>query len=186
LADGPAWTWWLLAFLPLSQELKVWISSCNFGYSHCMKWILATGWTTERLGFESRYPIPIQPLRSSRYREWWQLCPTSRSLVPWLSRAISGTSSQDRMKADGAPAWDIGPHCGITVWLSEIMWSSCLVSERVRLSVKVSLWREGCEVGVKWLPDWDPVNWVVSWQEFYTGSCNKRTQAWEPEEYPLC
>lgn len=23
LADGPAWTWWLLAFLPLSQELKV-------------------------------------------------------------------------------------------------------------------------------------------------------------------
>jgi len=23
LPDGPAWTWWLLAFLPLSQELKV-------------------------------------------------------------------------------------------------------------------------------------------------------------------
>jgi hypothetical protein len=30
LADGPAWTWWLLAFLPLSQELKVGIFFCNF------------------------------------------------------------------------------------------------------------------------------------------------------------
>jgi hypothetical protein len=30
LADGPAWTWWLLAFLPLSQELKVGIFVSNF------------------------------------------------------------------------------------------------------------------------------------------------------------
>lgn len=36
LPDGPAWTWWLLAFLPLSQELKVGILPCNYRYCLCM------------------------------------------------------------------------------------------------------------------------------------------------------
>ena len=40
LPDGPAWTWWLLAFLPLSQELKVGILPCNFRYTDCRKSIL--------------------------------------------------------------------------------------------------------------------------------------------------
>ena len=40
LPDGPAWTWWLLAFLPLSQELKVGMLPCNFRYTDYMKSIL--------------------------------------------------------------------------------------------------------------------------------------------------
>jgi len=37
LPDGPAWTWWLLALLPLSQELKVGMLPCNFRYTDCRK-----------------------------------------------------------------------------------------------------------------------------------------------------
>jgi len=40
LPDGPAWTWWLLAFLPLSQELKVGMLPCNFRYTDCRKSVL--------------------------------------------------------------------------------------------------------------------------------------------------
>ena len=42
LPDGPAWTWWLLAFLPLSQELKVGMLPCNFRYTDCRKSILTS------------------------------------------------------------------------------------------------------------------------------------------------
>lgn len=40
LPDGPAWTWWLLAFLPLSQELKVRMLPCKLRYTDCRKSIL--------------------------------------------------------------------------------------------------------------------------------------------------
>jgi RNase P subunit RPR2 len=51
------------------------------------------------------------------------------------------------------------------VQLSEVTWSTLLMSERVQLSVqlKVNLWREDYKVDVKWPAAWDPVSWVVSW-----------------------
>jgi hypothetical protein len=52
------------------------------------------------------------------------------------------------------------------VQLSEVMWSSWLVIERVQLSVQwiVSLWREDEEVGDKWPQAWDPVSWGLALQ----------------------
>jgi hypothetical protein len=72
-----------------------------------------------------------------------------------------------------------------TVQLSEVMWSSWLVSERVQLSVgsqpvkrRLGRW---CEMATSLgLP-----SWVVSWQEFCMGSCDKRTWVWEAEESSL-
>jgi hypothetical protein len=51
------------------------------------------------------------------------------------------------------------------VQLSEVRWSSWLV----RVQLRVSLWREGYEIGVKWPPAWDPVTWVVSWEAVLQG-----------------
>jgi hypothetical protein len=43
----------------------------------------------------------------------------------------------------------------------------------VRIQLKVSLWREDQEVDVKWPPTWDPIGWVVSWEDLYTWVCKK-------------
>jgi hypothetical protein len=54
------------------------------------------------------------------------------------------------------------------VQLSEVAgWWVSSVNRAVQL--KVSLWREDYEVGVKWPPAWDPVISDDSWQEFCTG-----------------
>jgi hypothetical protein len=36
-----------------------------------------------------------------------------------------------------------------------------------------------------WPPGWDPVSWVVSWQEFCTSGCDERTWVWETEKSSL-
>jgi hypothetical protein len=72
---------------------------------------------------------------------------------------------------------------GVTVQLSEVTWSSWLVSERVQL--KVSLWREDWEVGVKWSPAWDLVSCQLTVDKFCTGGCDKRTWARKAEKSPL-
>jgi hypothetical protein len=62
-------------------------------------------------------------------------------------------------------------------------WESSVVSWQL----KISQWREDQEAGVKWPPAWDPVSWVVSWQEFYTGGWEKRIWGLTilTEEFPV-
>jgi hypothetical protein len=74
----------------------------------------------------------------------------------------------------------------------------------VSCQLKVSLWREDWEAGVKWPPAWSAASWGLaaesssarkaekrwhytsadSWQEFFTGSFEDRTWAREAEESP--
>jgi hypothetical protein len=59
------------------------------------------------------------------------------------------------------------PETEICQQFSWVKWRKQLVCEWVQM--KVRLWREDQEVGVKWPPSWDPVSWVVNWQEYCTG-----------------